>query len=222
MVKKNYKIGEVSKKFGISIRLIRYYDSIGLLHPSFKDGNGYRYYNTSDLFQLEQILLLQMLNFSLQEIKELLASNNISEELIIQEEFIANKIKYLSQIQESIKRIRSENTNTITHATDYIKRFYSAISTQFHGDKSDNTSNKKDQHEELIILLRKILEHSEDEYEIYNQILQFLPGLNSSEYSSQFFMLLRLAKGNRFKLDEIERIEKKIIKIRLSLDSTIM
>lgn len=223
MTKTRYKIGEVAQKFAISIRILRYYDSIDLLPPKFKDENGYRYYNASDIVKLEQILLLQMLNFSLQEIKELFVSDNITDELMVQEEFISNKIKYLSQIKDNIKKIRQSDNENLNNITDNIKQLYSVVSDQFH-EESDLKTNHEvaDQHEELIRLFRKLLDDFLDECDIYNKILSFVPELNSAEFSSQFFTLLRLSKSNRFKRDEIDRIEKIIIKTRISLDSTIM
>jgi len=222
-MKKRFKIGELAQNFGISIRLLRYYDSIDLLPPSFKDENGYRYYNQIDFQKLEQILLLQMLNFSLQEIKELFNEGNIQEEILVQEEFISNKIEYLSQIKENISKIKQCPKKDLNDITEDVKQFYSVISEQFHEGK-DIIANAEsvNHHEKLIKLLRELLNDSADKEPVYEKILDFLPNLNSSKFSAQFFMLLRLSKSNRFKLDEIDRIEKKIIKFRFSVDSHIM
>ena len=44
------KIGEFSKLSRISIRMLRYYDDIGLIKPYFIDPvNGYRYYHEESL-----------------------------------------------------------------------------------------------------------------------------------------------------------------------------
>ena len=41
-----FTIGEMSKLFGINIRTLRYYDSIGLLRTEYTDPDtGYRYYS---------------------------------------------------------------------------------------------------------------------------------------------------------------------------------
>lgn len=218
-----YKIGEVSKKFGISIRLLRYYDEIELLIPSFRDENGYRYYNNSDIIKLEQILLFQMLDFSLQEIKELLNSGNITGELKVQEQFIKNKIAYDSFIENYISKVLESDKDDIESVTENIKNIYSITSGKFHEDtEMSELENAPDDHEKLIKLLRKIIDDYYDEEDIYEELIKMIPDLKKLEYLSEFFTFLRLSNSSKFKLDEIDRIEKKLIKFSISLDSDIM
>jgi len=67
------KIGELSKIAQVSIKTLRYYDRLGLLKPAHIDRfNGYRYYNLSQLPLLNRILALKDLDFSLDQIHELL------------------------------------------------------------------------------------------------------------------------------------------------------
>lgn len=66
------KVSDVAKLTGITIRTLHYYDEIGLLKPSEVTGAGYRVYNDSDLEVLQQILLLRELDFSLEDIREIM------------------------------------------------------------------------------------------------------------------------------------------------------
>jgi predicted transcriptional regulator YdeE/DNA-binding transcriptional MerR regulator len=67
------RIGEFSKIAQVSIKTLRYYDRLGLLKPAHIDRyNGYRYYNLSQLPRLNRILALKDLDFSLDQIDELL------------------------------------------------------------------------------------------------------------------------------------------------------
>ncbi|WP_203338991.1 MerR family transcriptional regulator [Planococcus beijingensis] len=68
-----YKVQEVAKIAGVSVRTLHHYDSIGLLKPSNIGTNRYRYYNGKDLKLLQQILFLKELDFSLKKIQELVA-----------------------------------------------------------------------------------------------------------------------------------------------------
>jgi DNA-binding transcriptional MerR regulator len=61
------EIGEFSRLTGVSYRLLRLYDEIGLLKPSATD-SGYRYYGAEQLGRLNRILLRRDLGFSLDEI----------------------------------------------------------------------------------------------------------------------------------------------------------
>jgi DNA-binding transcriptional MerR regulator len=51
---------------------IRYYEEIGLLPPAARAGNGYRVYSRSDVERLQFIRRAKALDFSLEEIKEIL------------------------------------------------------------------------------------------------------------------------------------------------------
>ena len=67
-----YKINEVSKLTGVSIRMLHHYDKIRLLEPSKRTDSNYRMYNDDDIARLYQILLFKELEFPLQEIKQIL------------------------------------------------------------------------------------------------------------------------------------------------------
>ncbi|MFM2490710.1 MerR family transcriptional regulator [Enterococcus avium] len=57
----------------MSIRTLRHYDEIDLLHPQVVDEeSGYRYYSVKQLEVLAHIVLLRELKFSLKEIKSLI------------------------------------------------------------------------------------------------------------------------------------------------------
>ena len=66
-----FKIGEISKSCGVSIKTLRYYEDFGLIKPAKTDiYSGYRYYDEFNLQTIYKILTLKSLGFSLQEIKE--------------------------------------------------------------------------------------------------------------------------------------------------------
>lgn len=66
-----FRIGEFSKLTQVSIRMLRYYDETGLLHPAAVDSlSGYRLYAAEQIPRLNQILFFRDLNFSVSEIAE--------------------------------------------------------------------------------------------------------------------------------------------------------
>lgn len=69
-----YPIGRFARKAAVSIRTLRYYDQEGLFSPSHVTAAGYRLYSDADLVNLQQILALKFLGFSLDEIRVLLRS----------------------------------------------------------------------------------------------------------------------------------------------------
>jgi len=64
-----FKISELAKEFDITTRSIRFYEDIGLLHPS-RNGNT-RIYKSRDKIRLKLILRGKRLGFALAEIREL-------------------------------------------------------------------------------------------------------------------------------------------------------
>ena len=67
------RIGDFSKLSRVSIRMLRHYDEIGILHPeSVDDFTGYRYYSESQLPLAGRIQALKSLGFGLSVIKEIL------------------------------------------------------------------------------------------------------------------------------------------------------
>ena len=65
-----YRIGMFSKMNQITIKTLRYYDEVGLLHPRFIDpDNGYRYYTSSQLAPLHRIMALRNIGYSIEELK---------------------------------------------------------------------------------------------------------------------------------------------------------
>lgn len=71
-----FKIGDFSQIGQISVRMLRYYDNIGLLKPSHVDeSSGYRYYTIEQLPRLNRIAALKDLGLTLQQITDLLAED---------------------------------------------------------------------------------------------------------------------------------------------------
>ena len=68
------KIGEFSKISRVSVRMLRYYDEIGLLKPIETDGfTGYRYYSETQLPRIGLIRSLRELGFSLADVIQMTA-----------------------------------------------------------------------------------------------------------------------------------------------------
>ena len=67
-----FKVGELAKRTGMSVRTLHHYDAIGLLQPSRRSESGHRLYDRDDVARLQQIKSLRQLGFALDEIRELL------------------------------------------------------------------------------------------------------------------------------------------------------
>jgi len=61
------RIGELAERAGTTPRALRYYESVGLLPPPDRTGNGYRSYGEEHVRLLDQIRTLQDFGFGLAE-----------------------------------------------------------------------------------------------------------------------------------------------------------
>ena len=103
-------IGDVASKSGISAKMIRYYEQIGLIPPPGRTEAGYRVYSERDVHTLRFIRRARDLGFSVSQLEELLAlwsdRNRASAEVKrIASEHIAEleqKIKELQQMREAL------------------------------------------------------------------------------------------------------------------------
>ncbi len=75
-----YKIGEVSRLSGVSVKTIRHYSDEGVLPPSEVTEAGYRLYSEADRARLETVRALRAAGFYLTTIKRLLADESKPEE----------------------------------------------------------------------------------------------------------------------------------------------
>ncbi len=66
------RIGELAKEAGVTPRTIRYYESLGLLGPSEREGKGFRYYTEVELARLRKIDALKTLGLTLEEISSII------------------------------------------------------------------------------------------------------------------------------------------------------
>lgn len=77
-MEKYFSIGEAAKAVHTTTETLRHYDRIGLVKPSKKDEwTKYRYYTEQDIIRLNTVRLLQLMDLPLQEIKKVLAYDNL-------------------------------------------------------------------------------------------------------------------------------------------------
>ncbi|MBM7494869.1 DNA-binding transcriptional MerR regulator [Micromonospora luteifusca] len=65
-------IGEVARRSGVSARMLRHYESLGLVRPTGRTGAGYREYSGEDLRLIFQVESLRSLGLSLREVRRAL------------------------------------------------------------------------------------------------------------------------------------------------------
>src|SRR5919206_2272820 len=79
-----WRVGELARRTGVSVRALHYYDEIGLLSPSRRTEAGHRLYCAEDVVRLQQIRSLRALGFGLEEIRECLNDPSFSVQRVIE------------------------------------------------------------------------------------------------------------------------------------------
>ena len=115
---KRYKIGAVSKMFGLSNDAIRFYESKGIITPLRDEFSGYRYYDAWDLNYLLDCLRFRGFDFSTNEIEHMLHEDDCDEiirrsrqrehELLARINAEQQKLKQLSHMRQAISRISGD------------------------------------------------------------------------------------------------------------------
>ena len=78
-----FSIGEFARHGRVSVRMLRHYDTIGLLRPACVDpASGYRFYQASQLAELNRIIALKELGFTLPQVQSILAEKVSAAELL--------------------------------------------------------------------------------------------------------------------------------------------
>ncbi|MCD9103120.1 MULTISPECIES: MerR family transcriptional regulator [Bacillus] len=98
---KKFSIGEFSKKTGIPIPTLHYYDEIGLLQPEKNPSSGHRIYKYQDIITLQKIISLKFLGYSLDKVANLLHESSFSVDL---NESLSLHLQVLEREQEQIEQ----------------------------------------------------------------------------------------------------------------------
>ena len=77
-----FSIGEFARHGRVSVRMLRHYDAIGLIRPACVDpASGYRSYQASQLDDLNRVIALKELGFTLQQVQVILEEKVSTAEL---------------------------------------------------------------------------------------------------------------------------------------------
>ncbi|MFV0940391.1 MerR family transcriptional regulator [Bacillus thuringiensis] len=101
-------IGEFAKRTGTSIRTLQYYDEIGLLKPGKNVSSGHRVYKGKDILELQKIVSLKVLGYSLEEIRVMLKmpslNVNLKETLEQQRKAFEEKRRHIEVSIKALER----------------------------------------------------------------------------------------------------------------------
>jgi DNA-binding transcriptional MerR regulator len=108
------RIGELSRKAGVNVQTIRFYEREKLLRKPVRTASGYRAFTEADLERVRFIKDSQQLGFSLKEIKELLEIHESAKRF-------AGSSETKSKEWEKAFRIAKERLELIDQKIEFLK-----------------------------------------------------------------------------------------------------
>ncbi|KMK75877.1 MerR family transcriptional regulator [Alkalihalobacillus pseudalcaliphilus] len=97
-----FTISQFGRKTGMTVRTLRFYEEIGVLIPTEYNKAGHRLYSMADLVRLQQIQALKFIGYSLQEIKEMLLTDD--DEVEILKKSLPMQLKLLKEKRDEYTR----------------------------------------------------------------------------------------------------------------------
>ena len=137
-MKQYFSIGEAAKAVHTTSETLRHYDRIGLVKPSKKDEwTNYRYYTEQDIVRLNTVRALQVMDLSLQEIKKVLAYDDL-------EKIVDFLVQAEKKADEKIAALQYSKSKILLAKADYEKKLQMR--------KNSNGTFIKDVPERVILL----------------------------------------------------------------------
>lgn len=115
-----FNIGEAAEASGVTAKMIRHYESIGLIPPADRTFANYRVYSQSDVHTLGFIRRARKLGFSIAQIKELLGLWQDRDRASAEVKRLV--LEHIQELEEKIREMQA------------IQRTLEALATHCHGD----------------------------------------------------------------------------------------
>lgn len=112
-------IGEVSRRAGISARMLRYYDSVGLVSPTGRTAGGYREYSAADIRRLFHVESLRSLGLSLRDLRRALDDAEFTPAALVGD-LIASTLERIAREEELLLRLRQVEASDPAKWTDVL------------------------------------------------------------------------------------------------------
>ena len=126
---KTFRIGELAKRAGKTVRTIHFYEELGLLHPAERSPGGFRMYYDEALNRIHWIEQIQDLGFSLVDIREFLEGLHAQEtgpqSMNILQGFYQEK---LAQTRATIEKMKALETDLLA-SLEYLQACQGCTST---------------------------------------------------------------------------------------------
>jgi DNA-binding transcriptional MerR regulator len=125
-----WKIGELARRTGLTVRTLHHYDEIGLLSPAERSDGGHRVYDEADVQRLYRIVSLRSLGFPLDAIAQALDSQTFDAQQAVDDHLrrleaqIAQEQQLLDKLRMLRQRLDADDFLTTIEEITMRERYY--------------------------------------------------------------------------------------------------
>jgi DNA-binding transcriptional MerR regulator len=125
-----WKIGELARRTGLTVRTLHHYDEIGLLSPAQRSDGGHRVYDEADVQRLYRIVSLRSLGFPLDAIAQALDSQAFDPKAAVDDHLrrleaqIAQERQLLAKLRRLRQRLDADDFLTTIEEITMRERYY--------------------------------------------------------------------------------------------------
>ncbi|MEU2042633.1 HEAT repeat domain-containing protein [Nocardia niwae] len=130
-------IGEVARRSGVSARMLRHYDSLGLVRPTGRTVGGYREYSPDDIRRIFHVEGLRSLGLSLSHIGRALDDSGFAPSALVGD-LIRKTEERLNRERELLERLRTVDSAEPSGWQDVLR-----IVELLHGLGSQNAARRQ-------------------------------------------------------------------------------
>jgi DNA-binding transcriptional MerR regulator len=121
-----FKVGDLARRAGVSVRTLHHYEDIGLLVPSERTDAGHRLYGRADLERLARIMGLTRLGLSLEEARQCLTDARWSP-LRLVEKHLERARSLLDEQRDLCDRLSQLRENLLAQGEDDAESFIETV-----------------------------------------------------------------------------------------------
>jgi DNA-binding transcriptional MerR regulator len=103
-----WRVGDVARRAGLTVRALHHYEQIGLLVPSWRTESNHRLYTQRDVERLQKILTLRQLGLTLEQIAEALRDGSGLLDLL------ERQLEYVQQRKDELEKLQDHLSGLIT------------------------------------------------------------------------------------------------------------
>lgn len=114
------QIGEVAARTDLSLRSLRHWEEIGLLHPSARSEGGFRLYSEEDVERIMVIRRMKPLGFSLDQMKSAMSALEVLRTTGRDDDQVREARAHLTEVRREANERRARLVRQLEMADEFI------------------------------------------------------------------------------------------------------